>query len=113
MEVPQHHKDLLKELGLKDEDLDLFNGKFVRYEFDQEKGVRIYDPYYRTSYNEYIGIDGWGSWSSEKDTFMRDILKKAREEARRIEAMSLKPDQTETEMALKSKFGATKPPESQ
>ena len=64
------------ELGLKEEDFDLFDGEFVRFEYDESKGVRLYDPYYRTSYGEYIDVDGWSAWSSEKDTFMSRILEK-------------------------------------
>ena len=82
MNVKKEHKPLLKKLGLKDPDFELFDGKYVRYEFDPERGVRIYDPYYTTSYDEYIGIDGWSAWSDENDTFMSDILKKTYETVR-------------------------------
>jgi len=77
MEIDEAHKTLLKSLGLTDEDFTRFDGKFVRYEFDAEKGVRLYDPYYMTSYQEYIGIDGWSAWSSEQDTFQSNILKRS------------------------------------
>ena len=77
MEISKDHKDLLMELGLKEEDFPHFDGKIVSYEYDEAKGVRLYDPYYRTSYDEYIGIDGWSSWSSESDRFMSTILKDA------------------------------------
>ena len=53
MDIKPEHKELLKSLGLKEEDFSLFDGKDVRYEVDEEKGVRIYDPYYTTSYDEY------------------------------------------------------------
>jgi len=105
MEIKEEHKVLLKKLGLKAEDFERFDGKFVRYEYDEEKGVRIYDPYYDTSYNEYIGIDGWSAWSTENDTFMSDILKGAQAETRRREANSPKPDQKEIAEALEKKFG--------
>jgi hypothetical protein len=105
MEVKEEHKALLKGLGLKDEDFERFDGKFVRYEYDEKKGVRIYDPYYQTSYNEYIGIDGWSSWSEEQDTFMQDILKGTREEAEKREAVSPRPDQEQISEALQKKFG--------
>ena len=104
MEIKENHKVLLRELGLKDEDFELFDGKYVRYEYDEIKGVRIYDPHYATSYNEYIDVDGWSSWSTESDTFMSDILKEAREETRRREALSTKPNEKEIAEALKKKF---------
>jgi hypothetical protein len=105
MEIKEEHKILLKELGLKDEDFELFDGKFVTYEYDEEKGVRLYDPYYQTSYNEYIDVYGWSSWSSEKDTFMSNIIEDARKEAMEREKMSPKPTQEELEKALKKRFG--------
>ena len=105
MEVKDEHKKLLKKLGLTDEDFERFDGEFVRYEYDSRRGVRIYDPYYATSYNEYIGIDGWSAWSDEKDTFMSDILKGAHEEVRQREASSAKADQQEISEALEKKFG--------
>ncbi len=107
MKIQEEHKVLLKRLGLKEEDFERFDGKFVRYEYDEHKGVRIYDPYYKTSYNEYIGIDGWSAWSAENDTFMSDILKGAQEETRRRVADSPKPDQKEIAEALEKKFGKT------
>ncbi len=106
MEVKEEHKKFLRDLGLSDNDFELFDGKFVRYEYDQEKGVRIYDPYYATSYNEYIDVDGWSAWSIENDTFMSDILKGAQAETRRREALSPKPDQQEIAQSLKKKFSA-------
>ena len=112
MKIKEEHKSLLRNLGLKDEDFDLFEGKFVRYEYDDKKGVRIYDPYYRTSYNEYIGIDGWSAWSAEEDTFMSDILKGAREKVARIEALSPKPDQEGITKDLQKKFGKKVEPDS-
>lgn len=97
-------------MGLVEEDFERFDGKLVRYEYDETRGVRLYDPYYRTSYDEYIGIDGWSAWSSEKDTFMTDILKGAKEEARRREALSATPDAKEIADALREKFhGKDKP----
>ena len=95
MEIPTNHKALLKELGLKEEDFWHFDGRSVSYEFDEGKGVRLYDPYYATSYNEYIDVDGWSSWSHERDTFMSNILQEARSEAERREKMSPKPTQEE------------------
>lgn len=105
MRIEEKHKPLLRELGLTDEDFEKFDGKFVNYEYDEEKGVRIYDPYYTTSYNEYIGVDGWSAWSSEKDTFMSDILKGAQEKAKLAEQKSEGPAQDEIAEALKKKFG--------
>jgi len=105
MEIKEEHKALLKDLGLKEEDLEVFDGKYVRYEYDDKKGVRIYDPYYATSYNEYIDVDGWSSWSMENDTFMSDILRGAQKETQRREAISPKPDQQEIAEALQKKFG--------
>jgi len=105
MEVKEEHKALLKSLGLDDEDFDRFDGKLVRYEHDNKRGVRIYDPYYETSYNEYIGIDGWSAWSDENDTFMSDILKGTHEEVRRKELSNPRANQEEISEALEKKFG--------
>lgn len=105
MEIKDKHKALLKGLGLKDEDFDCFDGTFVHYEYNDKRGVRIYDPYYQTSYSEYIGIDGWSAWSTEKDTFMSDILRGAKDKARQKETLSSKPGQGEIEEALRKKFG--------
>jgi len=104
MKIEEDHKILLKDLGLREEDFELFDGEYVRYEYDAEQGVRIYDPSYATSYNEYIDISGWSSWSSEKDTFMSDILKPAQKEMHRREAISPKPDQAEIGELLEKKF---------
>jgi hypothetical protein len=69
MEIPKEHKKLLKEMGVTGREFDLFDGDSVSYEYDPEKGVRIYDPLYKTSTPLYIGVDGWTSWSSEDDDF--------------------------------------------
>lgn len=108
MRIRDKHKTLLKTLGLDDKDFERFDGKFVRYEYDEKRGVRIYDPYYETSYNEYIGIDGWSAWSDEKDTFMSDILKPTRDVLRRRGASGVKSDPKEISEALEKKF-RTKP----
>ena len=113
MEIKQEHKALLESMGLKEKDFEHFDGQFVRYEFDEEKGVRLYDPYYRTSYNEYIDADGWSAWSSEKDTFMSNILKDARRTAEESEQRSPKPSGEEITQALKKKFGKKVTSESQ
>ncbi len=105
MEIKEEHKKLLKSMGLKEKDFERFDGKFVRYEFEEEKGVRLYDPYYRTSYNEYIDADGWSSWSSEKDTFMSNILKDAKRKAEESEKISPKPTEEEITRSLQKKFG--------
>jgi len=105
MEVKEEHKALLKKLGLTNEDFALFDGEFVRYEYDEKKGVRIYDPYYSTSYNEYIGIDGWSAWSDENDTFMSDIMKGTHEEVRRKELSNPRANQGKISEALEKKFG--------
>lgn len=105
MEIKEEHKKLLKSMGLKEKDFERFDGKFVRYVFDKEKGVRLYDPYYRTSYNEYIDADGWSAWSSEKDTFMSNILKDARKKAEESEKISPKPTEEEITRSLQKKFG--------
>ena len=109
MEIKTEHKELLKKLGLKEEDFDLFDGREVRYEVDEEKGVRIYDPYYLTSYDEYIASDGWSSWSSENDTFMSDILRDAKKTAAEMESRSPRPEEKEINQTLKAKFGDTDP----
>ena len=113
MKIKKAHKDLLKELGLKEEDFELFDGKFVRYEYDDQKGVRLYDPYYTTSYKEYIDAEGWSAWSTENDTFMSDILKGAKREAKRREKMSAKPTDEEIARSLQKKFGKKITPKSE
>ncbi len=105
MRIDDKHKPLLKQLGLTEEDFEKFDGKFVTYEYDEIKGVRLYDPYYTTSYNEYIGIDGWSAWSSEKDTFMSDILKRAEKKAEPSEGKTGPDSQDKVQDALKKKFG--------
>lgn len=104
MPIEEKHKTLLRQLGLTEADFDLIDGKYVRYEYDEGKGVRLYDPYYTTSYNEYIDSDGWSSWSSEQDNFMSNILKPAQEEARRREGVGPKPTAKELSEALRRKF---------
>ena len=104
MEIKKEHKELLKNLGLKEGDFKLFDDKFLRYEFDEKMGVRIYDPYYQTAYNEYIGIDGWSAWSDEKDTFMSDILKGVDAKVRKKAGLANKPDQKKITEALQQKF---------
>jgi hypothetical protein len=105
MEIKPEHKPLLIALGLKEEDFVRFDDKQVRYEYDEEMGVRIYDPFYRTSYNEYIGIDGWSAWSKERDTFMTAILKGAREKALAKEKSASGTTQDEITHLMKAKFG--------
>jgi len=108
MEIREHHKTILRGMGLSEKDFALFDGKFVNYEYSEEKGVRIYDPYYATSYNEYIGVDGWSAWSSENDTFMSDILRGARKKAGEVEATSRKLPQEELQEAMAKKFAKKK-----
>ncbi len=109
MEIKEEHKRLLIRMGLKEEDFVHFDGKYVSYEFEPGKGVRIYDPFYATSYNEYIGIDGWSAWSEERDTFMSSLLNGARKETRRRETASPWSDQKDISEALNQKFsGKTK-----
>jgi hypothetical protein len=105
MEIKDQHKKLLKSLGLKEEDFERFDGTSVSYEFDSVKGVRLYDPDYETSYDEYIDVDGWSAWSSEQNTFMEDILKPTWEEVERREKMERKSSQEEFEHSLEKKFG--------
>ena len=105
MEIKDTHKALLRKLGLKEADFDLFDGKFVGYEYDDEKGVRIYDPYYATSYNEYIDSDGWSAWSVENDTFMSDMLKSTHDTVGKIRADAPETDREEIAEALRKKFG--------
>ncbi len=104
MEVKEEHKPLLRKLGLVDEDFSRFDGRFVRYEFDPALGVRIYDPYYATSYNEYIGIDGWSAWSSENDTFMSDILKGSLEKNPEGRSTRSAPEMEQISKALRDRF---------
>ena len=105
MNIDEEHKNLLKAIGIKEEDFILFDGKTVTYEFDAKKGVRIYDPYYSTSYTEYIDVDGWSSWSTEQDSFTSDILHEAKAKAERREKLSPKPTQEELAQSIKRKFG--------
>jgi hypothetical protein len=105
MNIDETHKKFLIALGLKEEDFNLFDGKTVTYEFDGSKGVRIYDPYYSTSYKEYIDVDGWSSWSTEQDSFISNILHEAKAEAERREKLSPKPTQEELTHSIKVKFG--------
>jgi len=105
MNIDENHKKLLIELGLKEEDFILFDGKSVTYEFHETKGVRLYDPYYYTSYSEYIDVDGWSSWSTEQDSFVTDILAQAKAEAQRRERLSPRPTQEEIAHSMKIKFG--------
>lgn len=107
MRIKEEHKPLLKNLGLDEGDFSLFDGTWVSYEYDPEKGVRIYDPHYSTSYSEYIGVDGWSAWSSEEDTFMSDILKGVHEKVREREAASPEPAETEIAEGLKKRFSGT------
>ena len=111
MEISKEHKKLLKSLGLKEEDFERFDGTSVSYEFDPVRGVRLYDPDYETSYDEYIDVDGWSAWSSEQNTFMGDILKPTWEEVERREKMDRKPSQEEFEESLEKKFGKKAEPE--
>ena len=102
MDIKEEHKKLLLKLGLKEEDFKLFDSKHVTYEFQGDKGVRLYDPYYQTSYDEYIGVDGWSAWSSEEDRFMSQVFTAAKKEVERREKM--KPSQEEFASALEKKF---------
>jgi hypothetical protein len=105
MNIHEKHRRLLKAMGIREEDFILFDGKTVTYEFDEEKGIRLYDPYYSTSYAEYIDVDGWSSWSTEQDSFTSDILHQAKAEAERREKLSPKPTQEGLAHSIKVKFG--------
>jgi len=107
MEIKDEHKKLLLDMGVKEEDLLLFDGEEVSYEYDESKGVRLYDRNYKTSYPEYIDIDGWSSWSSEQIVFERNILPPAQAEARRRAGESQNPTDEELSDAFESKFGKT------
>ncbi len=102
MEIKEEHKKLLIKLGLTEEDFKLLDSKHVAYEFQEDKGVRLYDPYYQTSYSEYIGVDGWSAWSSEEDRFMSQVFAAAKEETKGRE--ETKPSQEELATALEKKF---------
>ena len=104
MIINEEHKSLLIHLGLRDEDLPLFDGDRVRYEFDPQKGVRLYDPYFRTSYREFIDVDGWSAWSSEQDTFQAGILKENLPEAARRAEASRGPAAEDIATAMKKRF---------
>lgn len=105
MNIDEKHKNLLIAMGMKEDDFSLFDGKIVTYEFDAKKGVRLYDPYYSTSYEEYIDVDGWSSWSTEQDSFTSDILHEAKAEAERREKQSPRPTQEELTQSIRMKFG--------
>jgi hypothetical protein len=105
MEIKDEHKKILLDMGLKQEDFKLFDGKTVSYEYDEEMGVRLYDPDYMTTYPEYIDVDGWSSWSSEQVVFEKNIIPPARAEANRRAGESPKPTQEELADAMKKKFG--------
>lgn len=102
MKIKEEHMRLLNGIGLKAEDMELFDGKLVGYEYDDKKGVRLYDPLYQTSYDEYIGIDGWSAWSSEDDSFMSDLMRASEKGLRDIEKKEV--PEGEIEGALKKKF---------
>ncbi len=108
MEIKEQHKEMLRGMGLSEMDFELFDGKFVTYEYSEEKGVRIYDPYYATTYNEYIGVDGWSSWNTENDTFMSHILRGARAKAGEAEAAGKKPHPEEFQESMSRKFSKKK-----
>ncbi len=105
MEIRDEHRKLLLGMGLKEEDFKLFDGKDVSYEYDEEKGVRIFDPDCRTSYPEYIDVDGWSSWSSDQDPFESNIIPPAQAEAHRRAEVSSKPTHEELVEAMKKRFG--------
>lgn len=108
MDISDAHKDLLMHLGLCEADFDRFDGTFVTYEFDEKKGVRLYDPYYQTSYEEYIGIDGWSAWSTEDDSFMTDILKPTHDTVNRIKTAPPKAEPESVPETLEKKFAVKK-----
>ena len=103
MLIKEEHKVLLKKMGLNEQDFELFDGKKVSYEYDQEKGVRIYDPYNYTSYKGYIDIEGWSSWSSEEDTFMENMAERLKDKIKETELYT-KERQDIFEDHLKKKF---------
>lgn len=105
MQIKEEHKKLLLDMGLKEEDFRLFDGKSVSYEHDEKMGVRLYDPDYKTSYPEYIDVDGWSSWSGEMVSFERNIIPPAQAEANRRTEESPRPTQDELAEAIKKKFG--------
>jgi len=105
MKIKEEHKPLLKKLGLGEEDFARFDGKHVSYEFDPERGVRIYDPFYATSYDEYIAIDGWSAWSDENDAFMSHILRKSGEKSEQTKAPRSEADMQQISSDLQKKFG--------
>ena len=111
MGISEEHKKLLKHLGLKEADFERFDGTSVSYEFDPVKGVRLYDPDYETSYDEYIDVDGWSAWSSEQNTFMGDILKGTLEEVERREKLDRKLSEEEFKESLERKFGKKTEPD--
>jgi hypothetical protein len=61
--------------------------------------------HYRTSYNEYIGLDGWSGWSTETDTFISEVFEAAKAEAEKREKISRGKSGEELAQALEKKFG--------
>ncbi len=104
MKIKEEHKLLLKAMGINNEDFELFEKGKVSYEFDDKKGVRIYDPYHLTSYRGYIEIDGWSSWSSEEDNFMENIINALKD---KVSKVNLSQDERQKifEEHIKKKFG--------
>lgn len=105
MTIKDKHKKILLDMGLKEEDFMLFDGEYVTYRYDDKLGVRLYDPYYRTSYPEYIDVDGWSAWSSEQVAFEGNILPPARAEAKRRAEASPGFTAEELREAMQKKFG--------
>ena len=108
--IKEEHKEMLLEIGLQEKDFALFDGKDVAYEFDEERGVRIFDPCYATSYEGYIEVDGWSSWSSAHDNFMQNIQTKATSHSMEKKESPSGLDQDEITQALKKKFGSKDDP---
>jgi hypothetical protein len=111
--IKEEHKAMLRELGLEEKDFGLFNGKDVAYEFDEKRGIRIYDPYYATSYDGYIEVDGWSCWTSSRDTFMQNIQSKASPSPEGRQGAVSELDQEVITRALKKKFGSKDDPTSE
>ncbi len=101
MNIPEKDRRILQSLGVQGDEFSLFDGVNLTYESDPEKGIRLYDPYYRTSCTLYIAVDGWTSWSGEDDRFMEQLFPEGLPSRPSDEETRLSPAQVEE---LKKKY---------
>ena len=53
--MEEKHKELLRTIGVLEEEFELFDGRNLKYEYDPQKGVRLYDPFTETSTEPLCG----------------------------------------------------------